>query len=525
MEIRNKKTKFIDYYTNQTLKLCDLPVYKSDMSSFLLVIFGGTGDLSQRKLIPALYHLFLEKELIKEFSIMGLGQTKMTDKEYREFCRRAIQKYNPENYNKSICESFLEHFYYIPGNLIENEIYQKIKTKIFQLTKPNKKEAKSNIIYYLAVPPKVVIPVVEQLNRFDLCKGTFRSKVIVEKPFGRDRKTARKLNKLVLKAFEEEQVYRIDHYLGKDTVQNIFFFRLSNTIFEPLWNRNYISQVQITVAEDIGIEGRGKFYEQTGVVRDMVQNHIMQLIALVAIEPPVGFEPDYVRDEKVKVFHAIRMMDEKYIENYMIRGQYGPGKIKNHSIAGYRQEEYVSPESNTPTFFFGKFYIDNWRWANVPFYVRTGKRLPKTLTEIYIQFKFPPLQLLGQGAQKMEPNAIRIGIQPDEEIALHLNVKQPGINNQLGWVQMLFNYEETFKKKQPPAYERLIMDCIKGDLTLFARQDGVEAMWSIVDPIIQWWESHPPKDFPNYPAGTWGPPEAALLLEREGQKCRYKDIL
>lgn len=224
MEIRNKKIKSIDYYVNQRLKLCDLPVYKLDMSSFLLVIFGGTGDLSQRKLIPALYHLFLEKELIKEFSIIGLGQTKMTDKEYREFCRKAIQKYNPENYNKSSCESFLEHFYYIPGNLIENEIYQKIKPKIFQLTIPNKKEAKSNIIYYLAIPPKVVIPVVEQLNRFDLCKGTFRSKVIVEKPFGRDRKTAGKLNKLILKAFEEEQVYRIDHYLGKDTVQNIFFF-------------------------------------------------------------------------------------------------------------------------------------------------------------------------------------------------------------------------------------------------------------------------------------------------------------
>ena len=525
MDIRNHKIKSTDYDNQQTLKLCDLPVYKLDASSFLMVIFGGTGDLSQRKLIPALFNLFLEKKSIKKFSIIGLDQAEMSNKAYHEICQRAIQKYNPENYNHSKCEVFLEHFYYISGNLIEMEIYQKIKLKISQLAANQQKEVKSNVIYYLAIPPKVVIPVVEQLNRFDLCQGAFNSKVIIEKPFGNDRKTARKLNKLILKAFEEEQVYRIDHYLGKDTVQNIFFFRLSNTIFEPLWNRNYINQVQITVAEDIGIEGRGKFYEQTGVVRDMVQNHIMQLIAMIAIEPPVGFEPDYVRDEKVKVFHAIRMMDEKYIDNNMIRGQYGSGKIKNHPVIGYRQEEYVSPDSNTPTFFFGKFYIDNWRWANVPFYVRTGKRLPKALTEIYIQFKSPPLQLLGQGARKIESNAIRIGIQPNEEIALHLNVKQPGINNELGRVKMLFNYEKTFKKKQPPAYERLIMDCIKGDLTLFARQDGVEAMWSIVDPIIQWWESHPSKDFPNYPSGSWGPPEAALLLEREGQLCRYKDIL
>ncbi len=495
-------------------KLCDMPQYKVDNTSFTMVIFGGAGDLSQRKLIPTLYQLFISQDLIKNFSIIGLGLPEMSELQYRELCQQAIKQFDPDNYHHGKCQSFLEHIYYLSGDFSKNEVYRKIEPKIKSVKPPNENK-KANVIFYLAIPPQVVLPIVQRLDTFNLCQGIFQSKVIIEKPFGRDKETAKELNKELLKYYQENQIYRIDHYLGKDTVQNIFYFRLGNSIFEPLWNRQYVDYVRITIAEKIGIEKRGHFYEQTGIVRDIIQNHAMQLIALIAMEPPVNFAPDYIRDEKVKIFHSIKKMDDKEVKDYTIIGQYGPGVVDDKQVGGYQQEEDVALHSVVPTFFAGRFMLDNWRWAGVPFYILAGKRLPEKLTSIHIQFKYPPLQLLGKAADDMQSNALTLTIQPNEEIFFHMNVKEPGFSQSLNRVRMSFRYEDYFKKRNYPAYQRLIMDCIRGDLTLFARQDGFEAMWSVVDPIIRYWENYPTLDFPNYPAGSWGPAKAQLLIKQQ----------
>jgi glucose-6-phosphate 1-dehydrogenase len=325
------------------------------------------------------------------------------------------------------------------------------------------------------------------------------------------------LNNVLTHAFDENQIYRIDHYLGKETVQNIIFFRFSNSIFEHLWNRRYIDNVQITVAEDLGIEHRSTFYEQSGVIRDIVQNHLLQIIAMVAMEPPIGFEAEFIRDEKRKVFLSIHPMNEDLIDRFTVRGQYGPGKIKGQDVGGYREEEGVPVDSNTPAFFAAKFHIANWRWTGVPFYLRTGKRMAKRITEIAIEFKQPPLRLFGRTCDVLEPNILLLTLQPDEKISLRFGVKYPYSSNQIYTVNMSFGYEETFKTKFHHPYERLLLDCMKGDLTLFVREDEIEAMWNVVDPIIAQWEGIPPQHFPNYTAGTWGPPEAMFLLEHEGR--------
>jgi len=378
----------------------------------------------------------------------------------------------------------------------------------------------ASVVFYLAVPPGLVQPIIERLFARGLCTRATEPKIIIEKPFGSDKASASALNEFILKHFKESQVYRIDHYLGKETVQNILFFRFGNSIFEPLWNRRYIDHVQITVAEDIGIESRGGLYDSAGVVRDIVQNHIMQLLALVAMEPPAGFDANLVRDEKVKVFRAIRPMSDEYIDEFMVRGQYGPGEVGGKAVRGYREEEKVPGDSNTPTFFAGRVYIDNWRWAGVPFYVRTGKRLAGRVTEICVQFKQPPLRLLGRTCDIIEANSLVLSIQPKEEMSLQLNVKQPGVGNEPFAINMNFDYAKSFEMRTRPAYERLLLDCFKGDLSLFARSDGVEAMWEVVDPIISRWESMPAKDFPNYDAGSAGPAESADLMEADGRVWR-----
>ena len=365
-----------------------------------------------------------------------------------------------------------------------------------------------------------MVPVlIKILSSFDLCKGVVKPKIIIEKPFGTDQNSAYELNRFIRKEFDESQIYRIDHYLGKETVQNIIFFRFGNSIFEPVWKRNYIDHVQITVAEDLGVETRALFYEKSGVIRDISQNHIMQLIALVAMEPPVGFEADLIRDEKVKVFRTIRPMDEAYLDANMVIGQYERGKISGSEVPAYIDEEGVSPTSKTPTFFAGKFYIDNWRWAGVPFYVRTGKRLGKRITEIAIEFKKPPLKMLGRECDIIEPNTLVFSIQPEEEISLRFSVKYPGAGNKPYRVKMNFNYPNTFKVKSHSPYGRLLIDCMKGDLTLFARQDGVEAMWSVADQIIKRKESLV-VEIPLYAAGSWGPKDAFDLILRDGRKWR-----
>lgn len=500
------------------LKPCDVPQEEYKIEPFTMVIFGGGGDLSRRKLFPTLFHLFREDELSSGFSILGFGRLQITDEQYRQMMKEAVKEFEEEPFDEEKWDAFAGHVFFLSGRFEEDEKYVELAKKISGISIPTG-EGRRNIIYYMAVPSQVTPVVVEKMKLHDLCscKGDLTTRVIVEKPFGHDFSSARELNRILTGAFEEGQIYRIDHYLGKETVQNIIFFRFSNAIFERLWNSRYIDNVQITVAEDIGIGTRGAFYEQTGVVRDIVQNHIMQLLALVAMEPPIGFEADFIREEKAKVFRALRPMDSEYIDRFTVRGQYGPGSVRGFDVPRYRAEKGVSPDSATPTFFAGKFYIANWRWAGVPFYVRTGKRLARRVTEIWIQFKQPPLRLFGRTCDALEPNALALTIQPQEKISIRFGVKYPHIMDKVYPVTMVFSYQDAFKTKNHPAYERLLIDCMRGDLTLFARQDGIEATWETLDPLIARWESVKPVDFPNYAAGSWGPAEADLLLQRDGR--------
>lgn len=486
---------------------------------FSLTIFGGTGDLSRRKLLPTLYHLYAEGRT-PGFSVLGLGSRSLTDQEYRDFCDQALRRFAGDIYDEKSCRDFLDHLFYMQIDLTKIERYGALLERIRGLPQARETGEKPNLAFYLSVPPSLVPAIIDGLRAAEVKKLLPESKIVLEKPFGENRLSATELNNRILGVFEEHQIYRIDHYLGKDTVQNIIFFRFSNGIFEPLWNRRYIDHIQITAAESLGIEHRGKFYEQAGVVKDIIQNHIMQLIALVGMEPPVGFEADLIRDEKVKLMRTIRVMDPEYIDQFTVRGQYGTGSVEGKSVPGYREEPGVAPDSSTPTFFAGKCLVDNWRWAGVPFYIRAGKRMPRRSSEIYVVFKQPPLRLLGDRGDAMEPNAIVLNIQPEEAISLGFSVKRPGIDNNPHAVHMRFSYEESFGGGQHPAYERLIIDCLNGDLTLFARQDGVETMWSIVDPVVERWASRPAPDFPNYAAGTWGPDDAAKLMEAEDRKWR-----
>jgi glucose-6-phosphate 1-dehydrogenase len=471
--------------------------------------------------LPTLYHLCHDQNLPDEFSIIGFASSERSDEEYREIVKAAIEEFGEEPVQKKCWDKFSKNLFYIPGTFDNKNSYIKLSHRLEKDAKTTKRGTKE-IIYYMAVPPQFLPDIMKNLSFCRLCKGMFNTRLIVEKPFGRDRESAAELNHLIAKAFDENQIYRIDHYLGKETVQNILFFRFANSIFEPLWNRRYIDHVQITVAESIGIESRARFYEKAGVVRDIIQNHVMQLLSLVAMEPPIGFEADFIRNEKVKVYRTIRSVDEEYIDKFTVRGQYGAGTINGKEVISYRDEKDTSPDSNTPTFFAGKFHVDNWRWAGVPFYLRTGKRLKKRITEISIHFRQPPLRLFSSTCEIREPNILVLGVQPHEEIALHIGVKHPGIGNQLYPVNMDFNYERDLQDNIhfPLPYERLLLDCMKGDQTLFARQDGIEAMWSVVDPIIERWESTPAPEFPNYSAGTWGPERANDLLQSEGRQWR-----
>jgi glucose-6-phosphate 1-dehydrogenase len=488
---------------------------------FIMVIFGGTGDLSQRKLLPTLFHLYRDGGLPEKFNIAGIGSRELTNEGYRDHIGSGIRQFDAENYDEHSFREFSKNLNYLRGSLIEDDIYEDLCGYLADLEKRSPQKD-SNILFYLAVPPGLLPEVITRLKKSRVCELSPRVKVIIEKPFGRDRETASDLNRTISKVFKEKQIYRIDHYLGKETVQNIIFFRFGNSLLEPMWNRQYVDHIQITVAESIGIGHRGAFYEQVGVIRDIVQSHIMQLIALVAMEPPPGFEADLIRNEKTKIFRAIRPFDDKHVDNFTVKGQYGPGYIDGNPVRGFREEDKVSPDSQVPTFFAGKFYIDNWRWAGVPFYVRTGKRLPRKVTEIYIQYKQPPLTLFGGTSAAIEPNGIILGIQPNEQISQELNVKYPGIGNKPHPIFMEFNYAEGFQLREHPAYERLIVDCIKGDLTLFAREDGIELTWSIVDPIVKRWEGEHPMQFPNYAAGSWGPRQADELIEADGRRWRER---
>lgn len=488
-----------------------------------MVIFGGSGDLTRRKILPALFNSAKEGILPEHFTVIGCGKPLMTAEEYRKVVSEALLNFaKAEKADQSILKHFIENVFYIGGGFEEDALY----TQLDELIQKNCKarSCSDNRIYYLSTPPSVFPIITHQLSQHGMSRvegANYWRRIIIEKPFGRDLESARVLNAEIAKAFEEWQVYRIDHYLGKETVQNVMAFRFANGIFEPLWNRNYIDHIQITAAESLGVEDRGGYYEEAGALRDMIQNHVLQVMTLVAMEPPSTFDANAVRDERVKVMRAIRPIKEDDADKYFVRGQYAAGVVHNEMVSGYRQESKVHPESATETFVAAKLFVDNWRWAGVPFYLRTGKRMPRRDSEIAIFFKRTPHMMFTHAAtDEVAPNVLVLQIQPDESITMSFEAKVPGPDMNLKSVNMHFAYQEAFNAEIAEAYQRLILDCMRGDATLFMRKDMVEVAWWLVMPILQRWLKNKPKNFPNYPAGTWGPLESELLLTNDGRKWR-----
>jgi glucose-6-phosphate 1-dehydrogenase len=483
-----------------------------------VTIFGATGDLTRRKLVPALYSLMQQRLLPAEFAILGFSRPQMSDAEFRAHIREAFEEFgDKDSFDESVWESFASGLFYMSGDFADAEAFNQLRSRLEEIDKA--RGTGGNRIFYLSTAPSFFGLIADQLGKVGLNQGTGWTRIIVEKPFGHDLESARELNTELAAVFHEEQVYRIDHYLGKETVQNLLVFRFANSIFEPLWNRQYIDHVQITNAEAIGVEGRGAYYEEAGVVRDMIQNHVFQVTSLIAMEPPANLSANGVRDEKIKAMQAVRPIPIDRVEEFAVRGQYGAGYVLGEKVPGYREETGVNPESSTETFAALKLYFDNWRWAGVPFYIRSGKRLPKRVTEIAIQFKEVPHRLFTETDEPLEPNVLVIRIQPNEGITLRFGAKLPGQMMRIRWVNMDFRYGSSFGVHTPEAYERLLLDCILGDSTLYARRDMTERGWEIVTPILDAWKRSA-TDFPNYEAGTWGPKAAFDLIERDGRHWR-----
>jgi glucose-6-phosphate 1-dehydrogenase len=469
-----------------------------------IVMFGASGDLARRKLLPALFDLARHACLAPRFRLLGFARTEMTDEAFREHAGEFLPKGPPPSPGGYAQEDFMQQVHYFPGDYEDPKGYERLRLRLDELDREG--QLYGNRLFYLATPPSVYLRIIEQLGRAGLEKPSQEkswTRVIIEKPFGHDRESARDLNQKVLRVFDESQVYRIDHYLGKETVQNLLVFRFGNGIFEPLWNRNYVDHVQISSAESLGVENRAAFYESTGALRDMVQSHLLQLTSLVAMEAPATFGATAVRNEKIKVLQSIRPFTRDTIWKSVVRGQYGPGKIDGTAVPGYRQEPGVRPDSATETFVALKLYVDNWRWSGVPFYLRTGKRLQPAHTEIAIQFKRAPHMVFRE--QHSEPNSLVLNIQPDEGISLSFGAKAPGADMQIRPVTMDFGYHHAFGAATRDAYATLLNDCIRGDATLFDRADSVEAAWELVDPILEAWKDASAPPFPNYPAGSAGP--------------------
>lgn len=491
----------------------------------VMVIFGATGDLTKRKLFPALYNLAKGDFLPHTFAIVGVGRQEMTTEEFRSQVTANLREFIANGADEKLIGWFAERTYYTGGDFDDDKkLFADIKDLVGEVTV--KHQIPDNYFYYLATPPALFANVTHKIVNNGMGKqenGNWR-RFIFEKPFGHDLASAKQLNADLLKTIKEDQIYRIDHYLGKETVQNILVFRFGNSIFEPIWNRNFIDHVQITVAESLGVEQRGGYYDSAGALRDMIPNHIFQLVTLTAMEPPVSFEANAVRDEQAKILHAIQPFSPEDVLHCAVRGQYGDGVIGGAKVPGYRAEEKIAPFSNTETFAALKLSIDNWRWAGVPFYLRTGKRMPAKHSSIIIQFKAAPFVLFRDTSiEKLTTNRIVIHIQPDEGITLHFGAKVPGPIVNMGPVDMDFNYVDHFGEQVSTGYERLLFDCMIGDATLFQRADMVEAGWNIVTPILDVWNALPARDFPNYAAGTWGPPESTQLLERDGRA--WKDLI
>ncbi len=485
-----------------------------------VIIFGASGDLTKRKLVPALYRLTQQRLLPAEFAIVGFARSPMSNDEFRDKMKDAIVTYSEaKRVDEQVWESFAKGVFYIAGDVNNAASYQEISTLVDQIDR--ERGTAGNRVFYLSTSPSLYAEAVQQLGAAGLARpeGKGWTRIIIEKPFGHDLASAKALNAEVAKVFDEEQVYRIDHYLGKETVQNLMVFRFANGIFEPIWNRRYVDHVQITNAEAIGVEGRGGYYDTAGVLRDMIQNHVFQVTSLIAMEPPISLSANAVRDEKIKAMQAVRAIPSGQVNEFAVHGQYTTGAVAGKPVTGYREEKDVRPNSQTDTFAAVKLYFDNWRWADVPFYLRSGKRLPKRVTEIAIQFRKAPLQLFKSAEQEIEPNVLVIRVQPDEGITLRIGAKVPGQVTRIRWVNMDFRYGASFGVASPEAYERLLLDCILGDSTLYARRDMTERGWEIVMPILDAWQNSR-EEIPKYEAGTWGPPEADELIERDAREWR-----
>jgi glucose-6-phosphate 1-dehydrogenase len=498
-----------------------------------MVICGALGDLSRRKLLPAIYELMKDHLTHPDFAVIGIGRDEtQTDDTFRAQMKQALQQSDEvKAFDEAQWQELCTRLHFVAADMSKLEDYAAVGKRLEELEASRPAETR-NRIFYLAVPPSVFAPIVRNLSKSGLAPRTKTAeerpwyRIVVEKPFGRSLESAVHLNDLLLGLFAEHQTYRIDHYLGKETVQNVLVLRFANSIFEPLWNRQWIQHVQITAAESVGIEERGKYYEEAGVLRDMFQNHLLQLLTLTTMEPPPQMSADAVRDEKVKVLQSIRPFTPESIQQHAVRAQYTAGTYDGKPVPGYTEEDNVAPDSTVPTFAALRLYIDNWRWYGVPFYLRSGKRLKKRISEIAVQFRAPPHLMFGSGSEGLRPNTLVMRVQPNEGISLNFEVKVPGAaaaltsHIEIAAVDMTFNYADAFGEQAAPAYETLLLDIMIGEATLFTRSDEVEAAWKVIDPVIEYWEANKPKRMPTYAAGSWGPREADELIEKDGIEWR-----